>query len=346
MILGIESSCDESAIALLHKNGNVMGEWIHSQIANHADYGGVVPDVAVREHMEKFFPLLDQAKHARELSDVVDLIAVTRGPGLIGCLGVGLTVGKTLGNLWGVPVVGVNHLRGHAFSPFMHLGSSLEQWAEYLPHLGLLVSGGNTILFEVSKDIQITVLGRTMDDAVGEALDKGAKLLGLSYPGGAQMEKFAQDGDPGAFKFPVYQSSRNDLSFSFSGLKTSMLYTLQKMNETEVKQNFADLCASYQQAAVVQLVRQTQAALKQGTYNSLGLSGGVANNQKLRDRFHALAEDLGFPLLAAQKKHTGDNAAMIAFAALADPAGTWSDFDGSLNVSPGLKMDDHPSSIP
>jgi len=342
MILGIESSCDESALALLDPAKGVVGEWVHSQIACHADYGGVVPDLAVRQHLENFFPLLDLVKSEYSLPGEVNRIAVTCGPGLIGCLGVGISLGKTLGKLWGVPVYGVNHLRGHAFSPFMKFGDDDAVWQEHLPHLGLLVSGGNTLLFEIAQDRKISVLGKTMDDAAGEALDKGAKLLGLPYPGGVQMEKFAKDGNPDFFPFPQYKSSIEELAFSFSGLKTSLLYTLKKMSEAQVKVQFSDICASYQAAAMSQLVAQTKLVLHHGNYQSLGLSGGVANNQTLRNLFDELAQNNKIPLLAAEKKHTGDNAAMIAYAALVDPENTWLDQDGGLNVNPGLRMDDVP----
>ena len=342
MILGIESSCDESALALLDPAKGVVSEWVHSQIACHADYGGVVPDLAVRQHLENFFPLLDLVKSEYSLPGEVNRIAVTCGPGLIGCLGVGLSLAKTLGNLWGVPVCGVNHLRGHAFSPFMQFGDDDAVWQEHLPHLGLLVSGGNTLLFEIAQDRKITVIGKTMDDAAGEALDKGAKLLGLPYPGGVQMEKFAKDGNPESFHFPQYKSSREELAFSFSGLKTSLLYTLKKMSEAEVKEQFSHICASYQAAAMSQLVAQTKLVLQYGKYQSLGLSGGVANNQTLRNLFDELAQNYKIPLLAAERKHTGDNAAMIAYAALVDPENTWLDQDGGLNVNPGLRMNDVP----
>ena len=198
MILGIESSCDESALALYSPREGILGEWIHSQITKHSEYGGVVPDIAVSEHLNNFIPLLSLAKEQHQLDSIVSKIAVTCGPGLVGCLGIGMSVAKSLGLLWDVPVVGVNHLRGHAFSPFLPLGLSGEDdFAPYLPHLGLLVSGGNTILFILNEEKEISIIAKTVDDAVGEALDKGAKLLGIPYPGGAELEKQAREQSKG-----------------------------------------------------------------------------------------------------------------------------------------------------
>ena len=194
MILGIESSCDESALALYDREKGLQGEWVHSQISKHAEYGGVVPDLAVRQHLQNFYPLLDLASKGKDLSKSVTEIAVTCGPGLIGCLGVGISLAKTLGSLWEVEVLGVNHLRAHAFSAFMKISEKGLKFNELLPHLGLLVSGGNTLLFEIDENRTFQVIGRTRDDAVGEALDKGAKLLGIPYPGGAELEQRAIQG--------------------------------------------------------------------------------------------------------------------------------------------------------
>ena len=195
MILGIESSCDETALSLFDPSQGFLGEWVRSQIESHADYGGVVPDLAVSEHLAKFPALLDLVRGQYEMPGKISKIAVTCGPGLIGCLGIGLSVAKSLGLLWGIPVVGVNHLRGHAFSPFIGLGlGEDDDWGDYLPHLGLLVSGGNTLLFSMNEARNIEVLARTVDDAAGEALDKGGKLLGIPYPGGAELERKARGG--------------------------------------------------------------------------------------------------------------------------------------------------------
>jgi len=342
MILGIESSCDESAIALYHPSHGVVGEWVHSQIQQHSQYGGVVPDLAVRQHLENFFPMLDLLRSSSFSHREITEIAVTCGPGLIGCLGVGISIGKTLGELWRIPVFGVNHLRGHAFSPFMNLSANDLNWEELLPHLGLLVSGGNTLLFEINLRKEIQIIGRTMDDAAGEALDKGAKLLGIAYPGGAQLEQFATQGDSTAFKFPRAFQSKEESDFSFSGLKTSLLYRLQKMSEEEIQVHYSDLCASYQEAAVDQLSKKCRIFLRKKPYRSFGLSGGVANNQVLRNRLQEVCKDQDINFYAAEKKYTGDNAAMIAFAAFIDRNGLWSNANGQLNFNPSLMIDSLP----
>lgn len=337
MILGIESSCDESALCLYDPDAGVVGEWIHSQVDRHADYGGVVPDLAVGEHLTNFFPLLDLARKEFDLSKKVSRIAVTCGPGLVGCLGIGLSIAKTLGLLWDVPVQGVNHLRGHAFSPFMH-DPGMEEKMGLLPHLGLLVSGGNTLLFSMNENRRIDVLAKTVDDAAGEALDKGAKLLGIPYPGGAELERRARGGNSTAFPFPRAFPGKNESKFSFSGLKTSLLYTLQKMSEKEIQDRYSDLCASYQAAAMDQLVTKTRQRLEDSRFASIGLSGGVANNQVLRSALEELAQLKKLRFLPAETKHTGDNAAMIAFASFADPFGFDFSNPEALTFSPSLSL--------
>ena len=339
MILGIESSCDESALALYDREKGLQGEWVHSQISKHAEYGGVVPDLAVRQHLQNFYPLLDLASKGKDLSKSVTEIAVTCGPGLIGCLGVGISLAKTLGSLWEVEVLGVNHLRAHAFSAFMKISEKGLKFNELLPHLGLLVSGGNTLLFEIDENRTFQVIGRTRDDAVGEALDKGAKLLGIPYPGGAELEQRAIQGCPKSFPFPRAFQSKSAYDFSFSGLKTSLLYTLQKMTENEISQKHADLCASYQEAAIDQLVKKSAIFLANKKYQSFGLSGGVANNQILRNRMKEVCLQSKIRFLVAEKTHSGDNAAMIAHTAHLDPNGLWSNNDGDLNFKPGLTIE-------
>ena len=319
MILALESSCDETAVAVFDPMRGVVGEWIHSQIALHEAYGGVVPDLASREHLQHFGPLLNRAMAIVPPSAITRL-AVTNGPGLAACLAMGLAVAKSLALAWRVPVSGVNHLRAHAFSPFIGLHAAApeafeERFARLLPHLGLLVSGGNTALFTIDEGRQIRLLASTMDDAAGEALDKGAKLLGLGYPGGPQVEKLAREGNRAAFAFPKAVAQRASLEFSFSGLKTSLRYQLEKLTPEVITTRRADLCASYQQAVFESLLRKSALALERGTYRSFGLSGGVANNRVLQDGLERIARDHGVGFHRAQPQHTGDNAGMIAFAA-------------------------------
>jgi N6-L-threonylcarbamoyladenine synthase len=259
MILALESSCDETAVALFDPARGLVGEWVHSQIALHEPHGGVVPDLATREHLRTFGPLLTRARVEVGFQGV-RTIAVTHGPGLAACLAIGVAAAKSLALALRVPVVGVNHLRGHVWSPFIPLQAESPagfeaRFAALLPHLGLIVSGGNTLLFRLDADRRLTVLSSTRDDAAGEALDKGAKLLGLGYPGGPLIERLAADGRPDAFDFPRGIGRRDELDFSFSGLKTSLRYRLEKMTPAEVEARRADLCASYQQAVIDALGR-------------------------------------------------------------------------------------------
>ncbi len=334
MILALESSCDESALALFDPARGLTGEWVHSQIALHQAYGGVVPDLASREHLERFPALLSLAAQQPEYSAVTQ-IAVTYGPGLAGCLALGLAMAEALALAKNIPLAGVNHLRGHVWSPFISLHAQepaafADNLRSLLPHLGLIVSGGNTILFLLEEGGQVRVVNRTVDDAAGEALDKGAKLLGLPYPGGPLVEQLALKGEARAYDFPRALGEGGELnasSFSFSGLKTSLRYRLQKMSPAQIEAEKANLCASYQAAVVGQLVAKTESALLLPSghlpaIKSLGLSGGVANNQVLRGSFQLLAQRHNLPLLVAEPSHTGDNAGMIAFAAWVDSAHT------------------------
>lgn len=338
MILSIESSCDESAIALFDPAKGMEGEWVHSQIDLHKEYGGVVPDLASREHLKNFFPLME-VSGLLDRRAAVSQIAVTNGPGLAGCLALGIAFAKSLALAWKLPVVGVNHLRGHAFSPFIDLHESTPEdfearLQEFLPHLGLIVSGGNTILFQIDRERRVEVLAETVDDAAGEALDKGAKLLGLPYPGGPQVEKLAASGDRRAYDFPKAIAPRNERRFSFSGLKTSLRYRLEKMTDAELERALPDICAAYQSAVIAQLTGKTKHLLEGGRYRSLGLSGGVSNNKALRTGMEKLGARYRIPCLLARPKHTGDNAAMIAFAAYADPAATAKAF----TIQPALRL--------
>jgi len=358
MILALESSCDETAVALFSRERGIVADWVHTQMALHERHGGVVPDLATREHL-RYFPALIEAARVRPEFAQVDTVAVTHGPGLAACLAVGLATAKALGLALGVPVWGVNHLRAHALSPFigLHAQSPREFGAAFaglLPHLGLVVSGGNTLLVEIDEARRLRVISTTRDDAAGEALDKGAKLLGLGYPGGPLVEKLARGGDAAAYDFPRGLGGRRDnLEFSFSGLKTSLRYQLEKMTLGEVERRMPDLCASYQQAVIDALLRKLSAALAAGAgasgaaqaggparYASIGLSGGVANNGLLRESVRAAAARQGLPVLIAEPRHTGDNAGMIGFAAWADLGGVDRQSGLGLEIRPSATAGD------
>ncbi|MDR2430543.1 MAG: tRNA (adenosine(37)-N6)-threonylcarbamoyltransferase complex transferase subunit TsaD [Puniceicoccales bacterium] len=344
MILAIESSCDESALALFDPARGIIGEWVHTQAALHGEYGGVVPDIASREHL-RHLPGLLRLLPAGFSPETLRQIAVTRGPGLVGSLALGIAFAKALALAWRKPLVGINHLRGHLFSPFiaLHAGAPehfRENLARQLPHLGLVVSGGNTLLVEIARDGHTRIHAQTVDDAAGEAFDKGAKLLGLPYPGGALIEQHARTGDATAHNFPRGIPEKNDPRFSFSGLKTSLRYKLEKLDDTALATAMPGICASYQAAIVGQLLAKTHARLAHNTYASLGLSGGVANNQALRDAFATLAKRHHLPLHIACPRHSGDNAAMIAFAAHADtPPPPRATTDWTLGFEPSLTIE-------
>ncbi|KAF0094445.1 MAG: O-sialoglycoprotein endopeptidase [Puniceicoccaceae bacterium 5H] len=347
MIFAIESSCDESAVALFDPGRGIVGEWVQSSLQRHQEYGGIVPDVASRAHLE-FFPWL--VKVAREELDggKPARIAVTTGPGLAGCLALGVSLAQALSLAWNVPTVGVNHLRGHVYSPFIaphaadpqHFGPGQPGFHDLLPHLGLIVSGGNTILCEIDEQERLHILAQTVDDAAGEALDKGAKLLGMPYPGGPLIEKQARDGNPTSYDFPRGFLTSGEPKFSFSGLKTSLRYTLEAMDDPTLEHELPHLCASYQQAVIDSLVGKTRQIWRKrrARWKSFGLSGGVANNQALRAAFAKLAGEADLPLLIAEPRHTGDNASMIAFAAFLDPEGVAPMHKGSLTFDPNWEL--------
>jgi len=299
VILGIETSCDETAAALVTDEGEIRANVVASQANLHARYGGVVPEVASRRHLELVTPVVRAAlDEAHAGLDDVRRVAVTRGPGLIGALLVGLSAAKALAWARRLPLVPVNHLHGHVASLF------LEPDPLDPPFLCLLASGGHTMLLDVQDHSGYRILGSTLDDAAGEAFDKGARLLGLGYPGGAALDRLAQEGDPEAFGFPVARVAGFD--FSFSGLKTALLYKVRELAPNELEARRADLAASYQRAIVTALREKTQAALEQTGAPKLAVVGGVAANSELRSALPARFAPL--PLCT-------DNAAMIASAA-------------------------------
>ncbi len=323
-ILAIESSCDESAVAIFDENIGIIESLIHSQIDLHALYGGVVPDLASSEHLKKL-PFLIEKISKSENFHGIDLVVATSGPGLPNCLAMGVSAASALASALKVPLKGVNHLKGHAYSPFIKIHAQdtsnfKENLKLLLPHLGLTVSGGNTILFELDENLHINILAETIDDAAGEALDKGAKLLNMPYPGAPLLEKIALDGNVDKTLFPYGQNRKieDDPDFSFSGLKTSLRYKLQKLSEKEIEESKADICASYQFAVIEQLRRRADFFAKKKNYASLGISGGVSNNATFVAEFEKLAKTRKAKFLVANREHRGDNAAMIAFAAFFD----------------------------
>ena len=339
MILGIESSCDESALALLDRSKGIVGEWISSQVSLHAEYGGVVPELASREHLKNFAPLLRELRKQSSFVEI-DEIVVTAGPGLAGCLAMGIAVANALSTSLGVPVYAVNHLRAHAQSVFIDRHSDRPSEFEselerMLPHLSLIVSGGNTLLACIGKDRTIKLIGETIDDAAGEALDKGAKLLGLGYPGGPKLEAVAKSGNPKKYEFPRALMQKANFDFSFSGLKTSLRYLLEGISGSDLDQRLPDICSSYQEAVVDALIRKTAKALGDSDYLSVGLSGGVSNNRSLRQRFQNMAKRLNVTPLLARKEHTGDNAGMIAFSRIFEDPGN---ADTKIDIVPGARI--------
>ena len=296
LILGIETSCDETAAALVSANGEIRANVVASQADLHARYGGVVPEVASRRHLELVAPVVREALgQAGATLDDVDRLAVTQGPGLIGALLVGIAAAKAIAWSRRLPLVPVDHLNGHIASLY------LEPGAIEPPFLCLLASGGHTMLIDVASHTEQQVLGTTLDDAAGEAFDKGARLLGLGYPGGRELDRLARDGDPEAYDFPVARVP--GLDFSFSGLKTALLYATRDLEPAELGRRRADLAASYQRAIVRALVGRVRDAKA----SRIAVVGGVAANSELRE---ALADAALAPL-----ELTTDNAAMIASAA-------------------------------
>ena len=299
LVLGVETSCDETAAAVVEDGRRVRADVVASQILVHAQYGGVVPEVASRRHLELVTPVLREALgEARIGLDGIERVAVTQGPGLIGALLVGLSAAKALAWARRLPLAPVNHLHGHVASLF------LQPEPVDPPFLCLLASGGHTLLLDVRDHGGFDIVGTTLDDAAGEAFDKGARLLGLGYPGGAAIDRLAQEGDPEAYEFPIARVP--GLDFSFSGLKTALLYKVRELEADELERRRADLAASYQRAIVTALVERAHAAADQTGADRIAVVGGVAANSELRS---ALPDAALAPLALCT-----DNAAMIASA--------------------------------
>jgi N6-L-threonylcarbamoyladenine synthase len=306
IILGIESSCDETAIAIVEDGQKILANEIRSQIAEHRVFGGVVPELASRCHVEALHPLLDSAldKAGLDYPDI-DAIAVTCGPGLQGALLVGVTAADTLAWILDRPLIGVNHLEGHIYANFLSFGSEIE-----FPLLVLLVSGGHTQLLRMDDHGQYQLLGTTRDDAIGEAFDKVARLLGLPYPGGPVIDELARQGNPQAFAFP--RSMLQEQDFSFSGLKTAVLYAVRNLEKQNQALPIADLCASFQAAAIETLLEKTLRQVDQQAIRQLSVTGGVSANSYLRQRLQQEAAARQLQVFMPPLSLCTDNAAMIA----------------------------------
>lgn len=315
LVLGIESSCDETAAAVVRDGREMLSSVIHSQIESHKKWGGVVPELASREHLEKIEPIVNEAieRAGIKMSDI-DAIAVTQGPGLVGSLLVGVCYAKGLALALGKPIIGVNHIEGHVYSV------NFENPPVEYPALALIVSGGHTNLFHVPEEGRYRVVSRTRDDAAGEAYDKVAKMLGLGYPGGPIVEKLAREGVPGKVRFPVAKISDGKPDYSFSGLKTAVSRYLKDNSvalvdgEGRPSQEVKDIARGFQDAVIKSLLRSIEKLAEELSPKTLIVAGGVACNGALREASGKLAESLGLPIYFPSKHLSTDNAAMIAAA--------------------------------
>ncbi|RHW76967.1 tRNA (adenosine(37)-N6)-threonylcarbamoyltransferase complex transferase subunit TsaD [Colwellia sp. RSH04] len=314
-ILGIETSCDETGIAIYDDKLGIMSHRLYSQIAVHADYGGVVPELASRDHVRKTIPLIKEVLAEANLTPQdLDGVAYTAGPGLIGALLVGCSIGRSLAYGWNLPAIPVHHMEGHLLAPM------LEDNIPEFPFVALLVSGGHTMLVRVDGIGEYKLLGESVDDAAGEAFDKTAKLLGLDYPGGPVLAKMAEQGVAGRFKLPRPMTDRPGLDFSFSGLKTAAGTLVRKetenLGEIDKAQTFADIANAFQQAVVDTLAIKCKRALQQEGLKRLVIAGGVSANTSLRAKLAITTQKLGGEVFYPRPEFCTDNGAMIAYAGL------------------------------
>ena len=308
-VLGIETSCDETGIAIFDDQRGILAHQLYSQIKLHADYGGVVPELASRDHIRKTLPLIEAAlQQAGCRSEDLDGIAYTAGPGLVGALLVGATIARSLAMAWGKPAIPVHHMEGHLLAPM------LEEHTPEFPFVALLVSGGHTLLVRVDGIGQYKILGESVDDAAGEAFDKTAKLLGLDYPGGAALSRLAEQGTAGRFVFPRPMTDRPGLDFSFSGLKTFAANTIRSQGDDD--QTRADIAHAFQTAVVDTLAIKCKRALQETGLKRLVIAGGVSANKQLRAELAAVMKKLGGEVFYPRPEFCTDNGAMIAFAGL------------------------------
>jgi len=308
-VLGIETSCDETGVAVFDDEQGLLSHTLYSQVKLHADYGGVVPELASRDHVRKIVPLVKQAlADANCTLDDIDGVAYTKGPGLVGALLVGACVGRSLAYAWGKPAVGVHHMEGHLLAPM------LEDDVPEFPFLALLVSGGHSMLVGVEGIGRYEVLGESVDDAAGEAFDKTAKLMGLDYPGGPRLSKLAAKGETGHYRFPRPMTDRPGLDFSFSGLKTFAANTIAK--EPDDEQTRANIARAFEEAVVDTLSIKCRRALKQTGYKRLVVAGGVSANARLRTTLAETMLAQGGQVYYPRGEFCTDNGAMIAYAGL------------------------------
>ncbi|WP_133646715.1 tRNA (adenosine(37)-N6)-threonylcarbamoyltransferase complex transferase subunit TsaD [Paraburkholderia flava] len=309
LVLGIESSCDETGLALYDTERGLLAHALHSQIAMHREYGGVVPELASRDHIRRALPLLeDVLARSGCAREAIDAIAFTQGPGLAGALLVGASIANALAMAWNKPTIGIHHLEGHLLSPL------LVDEPPPFPFVALLVSGGHTQLMRVTDVGEYETLGETLDDAAGEAFDKTAKLLGLGYPGGPEVSRLAEFGTPGAVALPRPMLHSGDLDFSFSGLKTAVLTQVKKLGSNLCEQPKADIARGFVDAAVDVLAAKSLAALKRTQLKRLVVAGGVGANRQLREALSAAAKKRGFDVHYPDLSLCTDNGAMIALA--------------------------------
>ncbi|GGD49595.1 tRNA (adenosine(37)-N6)-threonylcarbamoyltransferase complex transferase subunit TsaD [Lacimicrobium alkaliphilum] len=308
-ILGIETSCDETGIAIYDDRQGLLSHELYSQVKLHADYGGVVPELASRDHVRKVIPLIVKAmQDADTRASDIDGVAFTQGPGLVGALLVGSSVGRSLAYAWEVPAVGVHHMEGHLLAPM------LDDPAPTFPFVALLVSGGHTMLVKVAGIGRYEMLGESVDDAAGEAFDKTAKLLGLDYPGGPLLAKLAQQGTPDRFRFPRPMTDRPGLDFSFSGLKTFAANTIREQGDDN--QTKADIALAFETAVVETLAIKCRRALEQTGLNRLVIAGGVSANISLRQKLESMMKKSKGEVFYPRAEFCTDNGAMIAYAGM------------------------------
>ncbi len=312
-VLGIETSCDETGVAIYDSEKGLMAHAVHSQTGLHAEFGGVVPELASRDHVRKTLPMIRGVLAQAELAvDGIDAIAYTAGPGLVGALLVGTAIGRSLGWAWGIPSIGIHHMEGHLLAPM------LEEESPGFPFLALLVSGGHTQLVEVHSVGRYRMLGESVDDAAGEAFDKTAKMMDLPYPGGPELARLAMEGDPSRFRFPRPMTDRPGLDFSFSGLKTFALNTYRteskSVSDAGRPQLKADIARAFEDAVVDTLVIKCRRAVRETGFKTLVLAGGVSANRRLRARIKEVMEHEGGRAFYPRAEFCTDNGAMIAYA--------------------------------